>query len=219
MDDIEIYEDDERTKPLGKFFGLRQQLEKFNQKESHYALGDFVAPKDSGIKDYIGVFAVSAGFGAEELSKIYIDNHDDYNSILVKTLADRLAEAFAEVLHLEVRKEYWGYSKEEHLGTEELLKIKYKGIRPACGYPSQPDHDEKVTLWNIVDIEKETGIKLSESSHMMLPGASVCGLYIANGEYFGVGEITEEQMEDYARRKGKDITYLERLMPNILGYK
>jgi 5-methyltetrahydrofolate--homocysteine methyltransferase len=218
-DDIEIYEDEERTRPLGKFFGLRQQLEKFNTGEPHYALGDFVAPKNSGIKDYIGVFAVSAGFGAEELAKKFVDNHDDYSSLLVKTIADRLAEAFAEFLHLEVRKEYWGYSKTETLAPEDLFKIKYKGIRPACGYPSQPDHDEKCTLWKILDIESETGISLSQDSHMMIPGSSVCGLYLANGEYFGVGEITKEQMDDYANRKGKDVEYLERLMPNILGYK
>jgi len=162
---------------------------------------------------------VSSGFGAEELAQEYASKHvDDYNSILVKALADRLAEGFAEVLHLEVRKIHWGYAPNENLTLPELLKVKYQGIRPACGYPSQPDHDEKVTLWNLFDIEKETGITLTDSSYMMIPPSSVCGLYIAHGSYFGVGEITKEQMTNYANRKGKEISYCERLMPNVVGY-
>jgi len=147
------------------------------------------------------------------------EKNDDYSSILAKALADRFAEAFAEVLHLEVRKDYWGYSPEEELNPRQLFKLKYQGIRPACGYPSQPDHDEKNFIWQLMNIKEEIGCELSDSSFMMMPGSSVCGLYLSHGNYFGVGEITKEQMDDYANRKGKDIESLEKLMPNIIGYK
>jgi 5-methyltetrahydrofolate--homocysteine methyltransferase len=218
FDDIELYEDDTRAKPVGKLFGLRQQSQKETD-QPYISLGDFIAPKETGVHDYIGMFAVSGGFGCDELVQKYEKDHDDYNSILLKSLADRLAEAFAEVLHAKVRRELWGYSKEEVLSNEDLLKIKYKGIRPAPGYPSQPDHTEKVTMWNVMKVKEQTGIELTDSL-MMWPAASVSGLYFAHPEskYFAVDKITQEQVQNYSTRKGKTAEEMQKWMSNILSY-
>ena len=165
-------------------------------------MSDFVAPKGTH-KDYIGMFAVSTGFKQEDLIAKYEQDHDDYNKMMVQTLTDRLAEAFAEKLHVDVRKEHWGYAKEEALANEDLLNVKYQGIRPAPGYPSQPDHSEKHTLWRLAEVEQRTGIKLTESLAMW-PASSVSGIYLANkcSQYFSVGEISKDQGQSYAARKG-----------------
>eukprot|EP01134_Creolimax_fragrantissima_P002512 CFRG2512T1 len=219
-DDIEVYTDETRTTVSHTFYNLRQQAEKDARTDPYFCLSDFVAPKSSGVPDYLGGFAVSAGFGVEELSKIYVKDHDDYNSIMVKALADRLAEAFAELLHEKMRQEYWGYANEEQMSAEELHKIKYAGIRPAPGYPSQPDHTEKVTLWDWLDIKKETGIELTDSLAMN-PAASVSALVFGNvkSEYFAVGKMTREQIEDYAGRKGMEVSEAERWMGSNLAYE
>eukprot|EP01117_Protostelium_nocturnum_P005758 TRINITY_DN2077_c0_g1_i2.p1 TRINITY_DN2077_c0_g1~~TRINITY_DN2077_c0_g1_i2.p1 ORF type:complete len:989 (-),score=460.04 TRINITY_DN2077_c0_g1_i2:76-3042(-) len=217
-DDIEVYEDEERTKKVATFFGLRQQAE--NEMDSYLAVGDFIAPKSSGIKDYLGLFALSTGFGCDELEKKYVADHDDYSVIMLKALADRLAESFAEVLHEEVRKEHWGYAKEENLTADDKIKIKYQGIRPAPGYPTQPDHTEKTTMWNLMKVEENTQIKMTESL-AMIPGASVSGLYFANpnSKYFAVGKVTKEQVEDYASRKGMSLDETEKWLRPILSYE
>eukprot|EP01124_Arcella_intermedia_P021723 TRINITY_DN3091_c2_g1_i1.p1 TRINITY_DN3091_c2_g1~~TRINITY_DN3091_c2_g1_i1.p1 ORF type:complete len:1250 (-),score=329.10 TRINITY_DN3091_c2_g1_i1:66-3815(-) len=216
-EDIELYSDEKRSSVIGKLYGLRQQEQQTEGKAAYSALGDMIAPKESGIIDYIGMFAVSTGFGSEELCAKLEKENNDYDSIMVKAIADRLAEAFAEVLHAEVRKTYWGYSPEENFTASDLHKIKYRGIRPAPGYPMQPDHHEKHALWTLMNVEKETGIRLTESLAMM-PAASVCGLYLANPEakYFSLGKITKEQVQDYANRKQKSVQDVELLMPNVL---
>ncbi|WP_047419117.1 methionine synthase [Cellulophaga sp. Hel_I_12] len=184
------------------FRTLRQQLKR-RDGVPDYALADFIAPKSSGKQDYIGCFCVSTGFGADEMADAYKDNLDDYNSILIKALADRLAEAYAEYLHKKVRTKYWGYAAEEDLNTEELIDEKYKGIRPAPGYPACPDHLEKLTIWELLDVENKIGVKLTESLAMW-PASSVSGYYFANPEarYFGLGKIKEDQVADFATRKG-----------------
>lgn len=183
------------------FLTLRQQLKKREAVPNH-ALADFIAPKETGIQDYIGAFCVSTGFGTAELAKQFEDAHDDYNSIMIKALADRLAEAFAEHLHKEVRTKHWGYAQDESLTNQELIKESYKGIRPAPGYPACPDHLEKQTIWELLDVEKRIGVKLTESLAMW-PAASVSGYYFGNPEakYFGLGKIKEDQLEDYAVRR------------------
>ncbi|KAL3131106.1 hypothetical protein ABBQ38_000415 [Trebouxia sp. C0009 RCD-2024] len=198
-DDIEIYKDDSRTEVLCRFHGLRQQAEKDDP--PYFCLSDFIAPRDSGVADYIGLFA-NASFGVEEMVDYFKAQGDDYNHIMVESLADRLAEAFAEKLHQIVRKELWGYAPDEDFSTEDLLKVKYQGIRPAAGYPSQPDHTEKATMWELMQIEEETGMKLTESM-AMLPAAAVSGLYFGGkcSQYFAVGKITQDQVVDYAARK------------------
>lgn len=218
-DDILLYTDDSRKEVIGTLHGLRQQNERSGQ-DVYYCLSDFIAPVESGIEDYIGMFAVSAGYGVEDLAKKYEEEFDDYNSIMIKALADRFAEALAEALHRDVRLTHWGYSTNESLTPEDLIKVKYDGIRPAPGYPSQPDHTEKEVMWKIMNVEDLTDIKLTESL-MMWPGASVCGLYFANPKstYFGVGKITQEQVEDYASRKGMRREEIEKWMRNILGYE
>ncbi|KAJ1923727.1 hypothetical protein IWQ60_005676 [Tieghemiomyces parasiticus] len=224
-DDIVIYEDDsDRTTVRATFHGLRQQAEKDKESsEPYYCLSDFVAPRDTGIADYLGMFAVSAGFGCEELSARYQADHDDYNSIMIKALADRLAEAFAEYLHRQVRLEHWGYAahdaREHNLDTADLLSVKYQGIRPAPGYPSQPDHTEKTTMWDLGDITEATGIELTESL-AMTPAASVSGLYFANphAKYFAVGKIDRDQVDDYAQRKGVAVETVEKWLRPILAY-
>jgi 5-methyltetrahydrofolate--homocysteine methyltransferase len=217
-EDIELYTDETRTRKLGTLYGLRQQAEKATD-QPYLALGDYIAPKSSHVPDYVGMFAVSAGFGTDKLVAHYEAEGDDFNAIMVKALADRLAEAFAEKLHEEVRRQYWGYSKDEQLSESDLLRIKYQGIRPAPGYPSQPDHTEKRTLWNLMQVKEQTGIELTESLAMM-PAASVCGLYLANEEakYFAVGKITKDQVEDYATRKGFSVEETERWLSSILSY-
>ncbi len=184
-----------------QFLTLRQQLKK-REGVPNFALADFIAPKDTGIQDYIGCFCVTTGFGTEQLAKEFEANHDDYNSIMIKALADRLAEAFAEYLHKEVRIKHWNYASEENLTNEDLIAESYKGIRPAPGYPACPDHLEKKTIWDILNVEETIGVKLTESLAMW-PAASVSGYYFANPEakYFGLGKITEDQLEDYAKRR------------------
>ncbi len=184
-----------------KFLTLRQQLKK-RESVPNFALADFIAPKESGIQDYIGCFCVTTGFGTEQLAKDFEANHDDYNSIMIKALADRLAEAFAEYLHQKVRTDFWGYASNENLSNQELIKEAYKGIRPAPGYPACPDHLEKKTIWDILKVEETIGVKLTESLAMW-PAASVSGYYFANPEakYFGLGKITEDQLDDYAKRR------------------
>ncbi len=217
-DDIIIFTDDERVKERVRFHMLRQQWERVGQ-ESFRSLADYVAPVASGRADYLGAFAVSAGFGADELAKRFEAEHDDYNAILVKALADRLAEAFAELLHERVRRE-WGYGKDERLSKEELIDEKYRGIRPAAGYPSCPDHTEKATLWGLLNVEAAAGIKLTES-YAMWPGAAVSGLYFSHPEarYFAVDMITRDQVEDYARRKGVPQREVERWLAPNLAYE
>jgi 5-methyltetrahydrofolate--homocysteine methyltransferase len=197
---------------------LRQQAEK-PRGEAHYALSDFIAPKETGIKDYFGGFAVTTGHGCDELAAQFEADHDDYNSIMAKALADRLAEAFAEKLHELVRKDYWGYASNEILDHESLIKEKYQGIRPAPGYPACPDHTEKGTLWELLDAENKIGLKLTES-FAMYPTAAVSGFYFAHPEarYFGLGKINKDQVSDYAHRKGMDLETAERWLSPNLGY-
>lgn len=214
-DDIEVY-DQEKTKTLAKFLTLRQQLKK-KEGEPNIALSDFIAPKDSEIEDYIGCFCVSTGFGSDELSKAYEDKIDDYSSIMVKAIADRLAEAYAEYLHKEIRTNKWGYDRNEDLDNKELIKESYKGIRPAPGYPACPDHLEKETIWKLLDVENAIGVKLTESLAMW-PASSVSGYYFANekSKYFGLGNINEDQLIDYAKRKNIDIEKARKwLSPNL----
>ncbi|MDA7707884.1 methionine synthase [Flavobacteriaceae bacterium] len=214
-DDIEVY-DKEKTKTLAKFLTLRQQLKK-KEGEPNIALSDFIAPKDSEIEDYIGCFCVSTGFGSDKLSKAYEDKIDDYSSIMVKAIADRLAEAYAEYLHKEIRINKWGYNKNEDLDNKELIKESYKGIRPAPGYPACPDHLEKETIWKLLDVEKAIGVKLTESLAMW-PASSVSGYYFANekSKYFGLGNINEDQLKDYTERKNIDLEKARKwLSPNL----
>lgn len=220
-DDIILYEDETRAKSVGTLFGLRQQNHRpdSTQDPRFACLSDFIAPSESGVKDYIGMFACSAGFGVEELAKTFETKHDDYNSIMAKALGDRLAEALAEILHRDVRTTLWGYSPKEDLSETDMIKVKYQGIRPAAGYPSQPDHTEKTTMWQVMKVFEQTGIELTESL-MMFPGASVSGLYFANpkAHYFGVGKITKEQVESYASRKGSSVETVERWLRSLLSY-
>ncbi|KAM9716776.1 methionine synthase isoform 2-T2 [Menidia menidia] len=221
-DDINLYKEvpeDKGTKPIAVFHGLRQQAEKdSSSSEPYLCISDFVAPTESNAVDYIGMFAVGI-FGAEELSQQFQTKGDDYSSIMVKALADRLAEAFAEELHSKVRKELWGYSADEALQTSDLHRVRYRGIRPAAGYPCQPDHTEKEVMWSLAAVQENTGICLTESL-AMTPAASVSGLYFSNPQasYFNVGKITKEQVEDYARRKEMSVEEVERWLSPILGY-
>jgi 5-methyltetrahydrofolate--homocysteine methyltransferase len=215
-DDIILYEPG-TTEELMRFPMLRQQWERKGQKDFR-SLADYVAPKDSGRTDYVGAFAVSAGFGTDELVKQYEADHDDYSAIMTKALADRLAEAFAECLHVQARKD-WGYGEEENLSNDDLIAEKYRGIRPAFGYPACPDHLPKKRLWELLDVEETTGITLT--SHMaMHPMASVSGLYFAHPEsrYFSVDRVTRDQVEDYAKRYGERLKEAERWLAPNLGY-
>ncbi|MBL8558723.1 MAG: B12-binding domain-containing protein, partial [Hyphomonadaceae bacterium] len=214
-DDIILFTDDKRKKERARLHTLRQQMEKGPGK-ANFALSDFIA--DAG--DYIGAFAVTAGIGEEEIATRFKRANDDYSSIMVKALADRLAEAFAEWLHAKVRRELWGYAKDETASIDEMIAEKYRGIRPAPGYPAQPDHTEKTTLFDILDARKHAGMDLTESL-AMTPPASVSGLYFAHpkSEYFGVGRIDRDQVEDYARRKGWEVKEAERWLAPILGYE
>ncbi len=224
-DDVELYTDDSRTSVLTTFHFLRQQMEKPGGQFNH-CLADYVAPKapratssNSQLPDYLGAFAVTAGFGVEELCRKFEADHDDYNSIMTKALADRLVEAFAELLHQRARKE-WGYGQTENLAPDDLIREKYRGIRPAAGYPACPDHTEKWALWKLLDVEKNTGIKLTESCAMW-PGASVSGLYFAHPEskYFAVGKIGRDQVLDYHHRKQMDLATVERWLGPYLNYE
>ena len=216
-DDIQLYGDGSRKKPLTVIHTLRQQTEK-PQGQPNLALADFIAPNDSGQNDYIGVFAVTAGIGLDNLCQEFDKDHDDYNSIMAKALADRLAEAFAEWLHKRVRDE-WGYGKSERLTNDDLIRERYRGIRPAPGYPACPDHTEKRLLFDLIQAEQNAGITLTES-FAMLPAASVSGFYFAHPEakYFAVGKIGRDQVEDYARRKGMDFRSVERWLGPNLNY-
>jgi len=214
-DDVEIYRDEDRREVIATFHFLRQQMLK-PAGQANYCLADFVAPKESGRPDYLGGFAVTGGIGADELAKHFQAEHDDYNAILTKALADRLAEAFAEYLHREARMA-WGYGADEHLTNEELIRERYRGIRPAPGYPASPDHVEKRTLFHLLDAEKKAGIHLTES-YAMHPGASVSGLYFSHPDsrYFAVGKIERDQAADYAVRKGDPLGEVEKwLSPNL----
>ena len=215
-DDITVWENETRKKEKARFFTLRQQMEKTNEK-GQFALSDFIAPKGEG-KDYVGGFAVTAGHGETERAEAFKKAGDDYSSIMLKALADRFAEAFAEYMHERVRRELWGYAKDEALTNTDLIEEKYRGIRPAAGYPSQPDHTEKETLFRLLDATKRTGIELT-SSFAMMPQSSVSGLYLAHPEavYFAVGRIENDQVEDYAKRKGWDMVTAKRWLGPILN--
>ncbi len=217
-DDILVYADETRTKPIATLHTLRQQLEK-REGRFNAALSDFIAPVSSGVKDYIGGFVVTAGIGEDAVADRFKKANDDYSSILCKALADRLAEAFAERMHARVRREFWGYAPDEKLSVEDIILEKYRGIRPAPGYPAQPDHTEKATLFRLLDAENTAGVKLTES-FAMWPGSSVSGLYFSHPEsfYFGVGKIERDQVEDYAARKGFGIEETERWLAPILNY-
>ncbi len=218
-DDIEIYADDTRSEVIARFHALRQQSKK-RAGQPNKALSDFVAPKETGIADYMGAFAVTTGHGTLDLVSHFEKDHDDYNAILVKAIADRLAEAFAEYLHEKVRTELWGYSTDEDLSNQDLIKETYAGIRPAPGYPAQPDHTEKVTLFDLMDVPESTGISLTE--HLAMdPASSVSGLYFAHPEakYFNLGDITRDQVEDYAQRKGMTVKRVEEWLGPNLAYE
>ena len=218
-DDLEVYSDETRNKTLAVFKNLRNQVEKTGG-APNMCLSDFVAPKSSGKIDYIGGFAVTTGLGIDHYLKEFEADHDDYSSIMIKALADRLAEAFTELIHAKVRKEYWGYAPDENLSLDDMLLEKYQGIRPAHGYPACPDHSEKETLWNLLDAENQTGIKLTES-YSMFPAASVSGLFFAHPQssYFFVGKISEDQVTDYAARKQVSKEQVEKWLASNLNYR
>ena len=218
-DDVELYEDESRKIPIDTVHFLRQQMKKRSGK-ANMCLADFVAPKKTGIKDYIGGFAVTTGIGIEEKIELFQGANDDYNDILLKALADRFAEAFAEHMHMLVRKNFWGYAKDESLDNEALIKEKYLGIRPAPGYPACPDHTEKGGLFTLLNAQRNTGIELTESM-AMLPTSSVSGYYFSHPEsqYFGLGKISKDQVQDYAIRKDIDLKLTERWLAPNLGYQ
>lgn len=216
-DDIEIYRDERRDEVLVVSHHLRQQTEKTDF--PNYCLADYIAPKSSGKADYYGAFAVTGGLEEDALAEAYDAQHDDYNKIMIKALSDRLAEAFAEYLHERVRKVYWGFSPNENLSNEELVRENYQGIRPAPGYPACPEHTEKGQIWQLLDVETHTGMKLTES-YAMWPGASVSGWYFSHpdSKYFAVAQIQRDQVEDYAARKGMPVSDVERWLAPNLGY-
>jgi 5-methyltetrahydrofolate--homocysteine methyltransferase len=221
-DDVQLYTDD--GQPYKRLHHLRQQIIKTDGKPN-FSLADFVAPQGSGVTDYVGGFITTAGIGAEEVSKAYQDKGDDYNAIMVKALADRLAEACAEWLHQQVRKEYWGYARDEQLGNDELIKEQYTGIRPAPGYPACPDHTEKGVLFDLLDPAQGdgkpgvSGVFLTEH-YAMFPAAAVSGWYFAHpqAQYFAVGKVDKDQVESYTARKQQDLSVTERWLAPNLGY-
>nr|WP_328797966.1 methionine synthase [Marinobacterium alkalitolerans] len=218
-DDIELYTDDSREQVRMKVHHLRQQTQKVEGRYNH-CLSDYVAPKETGVQDYVGAFAVTAGIGIDKLVEQYEADHDDYNSIMVKALADRLAEAFAERMHQRVRTEFWGYAADEDLDNDALIREQYQGIRPAPGYPACPDHTEKALLWELLDVEHNAGMRLTDS-FAMLPTAAVSGWYFSHPDarYFGVAKISEDQVESYAHRKGMSMEEAERWLAPNLGYE
>jgi 5-methyltetrahydrofolate--homocysteine methyltransferase len=218
-EDIEVYADESRSRVLYRLHHLRQQKPK-PAGQPHYALADFVAPRDSGVPDWIGAFAVTAGLGLDDKVREFEARHDDYGSIMLKALADRLAEALAERMHERVRREFWGYAPEERFSSDQLVREEYRGIRPAPGYPACPDHTEKATLWRMLDAERNTGIRLTES-FAMYPTAAVSGWYFSHPEarYFQVGKIDADQVADYARRKGLTVAEAERWLAPVIGYE
>jgi 5-methyltetrahydrofolate--homocysteine methyltransferase len=217
-DDIELYTDDSRSERLATFHGLRQQMARGNTR-ANFNIADYVAPKETGLADYVGGFAVSAGFGEDAVAERFARANDDYSKILSQSLADRLAEAFAERMHARVRREFWGYAADEALTPEEIIGEQYRGIRPAPGYPAQPDHTEKGTLFSLLQATEKAGIELTES-YAMWPGSAVSGLYFSHpdSEYFGIGKIDADQVADYAVRKGWDVSTAERWLAPILNY-
>jgi len=219
QDDIEIYTDETRSEVLATIHTLRQQDEKPPGRPNR-ALADFIAPRETGLRDYLGAFVVTTGIGVDELVRQYQDDHDDYSAIMVKALADRLAEAFAERLHERVRKEFWGYAADENLRNDELIKEGYRGIRPAPGYPACPDHTEKESLFRLVNATHNAGVRLTDS-YAMWPAAAVSGFYFSHpaSQYFAVGKIGRDQVEDYARRKRMSVTEIERWLAPNLAYE
>ncbi|HMZ14426.1 MAG TPA: vitamin B12 dependent-methionine synthase activation domain-containing protein, partial [Mycobacterium sp.] len=217
-EDVEVYTDDTRTEVLTTLHNLRQQGE-HRDGIPNRSLGDFIAPRDTGLADYIGAFAVTAGLGSAEKIAEFKAALDDYSAILLESIADRLAEAFAERMHERVRKEFWGYQPDEHLDNDELIGERYVGIRPAPGYPACPEHTEKLTLWTLMDVKERTGIELTESMAMW-PGAAVSGWYFSHpqSQYFVVGRLAQDQVADYAKRKGWTLAEAERWLAPNLGY-
>jgi 5-methyltetrahydrofolate--homocysteine methyltransferase len=213
-----LFTDEGRREKLATFHTIRQQMARGSGR-ANVALADFTAPQDSGIADYVGGFAVTAGIGEEAVAARFARANDDYSGILAKALADRLAEACAEYMHERVRKELWAYAPDENLSNAELIGEKYQGIRPAPGYPAQPDHTEKATLFRLLDAEAAIGLHLTES-FAMRPGSAVSGLYFSHPEshYIGVGKIDRDQVVDYAARKGFDLETMERWLAPILNY-
>lgn len=218
-DDIMLYTDESRTQPLSTLHNLRMQMER-NGQQANFCLSDFVAPVESGKADWLGAFAVSAGFGIEAHMQAFRAQHDDYSAIMLEALCDRFAEALAERMHERVRKEFWGYAADETLDNEAMIAEQYQGIRPAPGYPACPDHTEKGTLWQLLDVEAQIGMKITES-FAMYPAASVSGWYFSHPEsrYFGIGRIARDQVEDYAKRKGMTLEEAERWLAPVLGYE
>ena len=223
-DDIVVYKDGSRKSELARLHTLRQQIARDHRgpggrERANTALADFIAPSDTGLADHIGGFAVTTGIGEEAALARYFKATDDYGRIMMKALADRLAEAFAEHLHARVRREFWGYASGETVSNDELIAEKYQGIRPAPGYPAQPDHTEKATLWSLMDVDAAAGITLTEN-YAMWPGSAVSGFYFANpaSHYFGVGKVERDQVDDYARRKGWDTATCERWLAPVLNY-
>jgi 5-methyltetrahydrofolate--homocysteine methyltransferase len=216
-DDVELYADSERKEQLSQFHFLRQQASTESSQPCR-SLSDFIAPKETGLPDHIGAFAVTSGIGLKELCDRFRAQQDDYNAIMAEAIADRLAEAFAECLHKRVRDE-WGYGRKENLSIDELIREKYRGIRPAAGYPACPDHTEKGALWRLLNIEANTGMLITES-FAMWPGSSVSGLYFAHPEsrYFSLGKIDRDQVADYAERKGMSRPEVERWLGQNLNY-
>ena len=217
-DDIRVFRDASRDDELLRLCHLRQQKSKPDG-QAHLCLADFVAPLGSGCEDFIGAFAVTAGIGIDEHVRRFEKAHDDYSSIMLKALADRLAEALAEYLHERVRKEYWGYDREEQLSNADLIAERYRGIRPAPGYPACPDHTEKSKLWQLLDAEAAIGLRLTDS-YAMFPTAAVSGFYFSHPEasYFAVGQIARDQVESFAERKGMSLAEAERWLAPNLGY-
>jgi 5-methyltetrahydrofolate--homocysteine methyltransferase len=217
-DDIVMFADEARSEPIATLHTLRQQLSR-REGRANVALADFVAPRGAAPMDYIGAFAVTAGLGEDAVAERFKRLNDDYSAIMAKALADRLAEALAERMHQRVRREFWAYAPDEALASNALIAEQYRGIRPAPGYPAQPDHTEKETLFKLLDGERAIGVTLTES-FAMWPGASVCGLYFSHPEsyYFGVGKIERDQVTDYAKRKGGTLAEMERWLAPILNY-
>jgi 5-methyltetrahydrofolate--homocysteine methyltransferase len=218
-DDLVLYADQGRQRELARFATLRQQARKRDPGQPYYALADFIAPRQTGLADYLGAFAVTAGVGIEAHLARFEQDHDSYSAILLKALADRLAEALAELLHERARRE-WGYGKQENLTKEDLLRERYQGIRPAPGYPACPDHSQKRCLFDLLRVEQQTSMRLTETC-AVLPAASVCGLYFAHPQsrYFSVGRIGRDQAQDYARRQGLSLAEAERWLAPNLGYE
>jgi 5-methyltetrahydrofolate--homocysteine methyltransferase len=217
-DDIVLFDDDTRAQRAATLHMLRQQMAREPGRPNR-SLADYVAPLDGGVSDWLGAFAVTAGIGLDALVAQFEAAHDDYGSIMAKALADRLAEAAAEWLHEEVRRVHWGYAPDEALSNAELIKERYQGIRPAPGYPACPDHTEKAALFSLLEVSRRIGVTLTES-YAMWPASAVCGWYFwhPDAQYFGVGKVERDQVEDYARRKGVPVAEMERWLAPVLGY-